>query len=120
MTSLLIAKCVHLAIAAQALYSVPALESEAEAIVGDSETIARTRRRRCSRGPSGGSGTNAIVRRGALSAQARKRRGFAPDVRAEREQGSTTHRPPSASNHRLLDYAWSGDVDVVAALLNHG
>jgi hypothetical protein len=45
---LLVAKWVHLAIAALALHSVPALESEAEAIVGDiadSETIARTRRR---------------------------------------------------------------------------
>jgi hypothetical protein len=50
--ALLLTKWVRLAIAALALHSVPALESEAEAIVGDiadSETIARTRRRQGSR-----------------------------------------------------------------------
>jgi hypothetical protein len=41
----------------------PVVQGRPEAIVGDTARIARSmrpRRRRCSRGPSGGSGTNAI------------------------------------------------------------
>jgi hypothetical protein len=39
----------------------------------------------------------------------------------EAEQDRPPRSPPGAASHdTLLDHAWSGDVDVVAALLNHG
>lgn len=88
-----LAKCVHLAIAAPALHSVPALESEAEAIIGDiadCETIARTRRRRTTRRVVIHSRAKAIMRNGEMRGS----------DRCPHRPGSRT---PSARHTRAMD-----------------
>jgi len=47
-------------------------------------------------------------------------RGVSKAGQASSRKRRDTSAPPGAIEPALLDYAWSGDVDVVAALLNHG